>query len=137
MSACKICGKVYDTDYQLEVDENGDCICDDCYDEAGDKEFEKTNEQKHTPLDWYATCYHDNIIIQSASQNEDNFVAEITLEHDVDKHNANFIIKACNNYYELLSACKDARDFVSTGHLSNEEMFELLDMVINKCGVKE
>lgn len=30
MHRCK-CGKIYDTDFQMEVDENGDCICDECY----------------------------------------------------------------------------------------------------------
>ncbi len=30
MHRCK-CGKIYDTDFQMEVDENGDCICDACY----------------------------------------------------------------------------------------------------------
>jgi len=30
MMRCK-CGKIYDTDFQMEVDENGDCICDECY----------------------------------------------------------------------------------------------------------
>lgn len=31
MNKCPLCDKIYDTDYQMEVDANGDCICDDCY----------------------------------------------------------------------------------------------------------
>lgn len=31
MCACTKCGDVYDTDFQMEVDDNGDCICDRCF----------------------------------------------------------------------------------------------------------
>jgi hypothetical protein len=32
MIACKKCGDVYDTDFEMETDSKGDCICDRCYD---------------------------------------------------------------------------------------------------------
>lgn len=38
MASCKICGDIYDTDFQMEVDENGDCICDRCFEEYFDEE---------------------------------------------------------------------------------------------------
>jgi hypothetical protein len=40
MSICKcaICDKIYDTDFQMEVDEDGDCICDNCYEEMNQRE---------------------------------------------------------------------------------------------------
>ena len=31
MISCKKCGDIYDTDFQMEVDKDGDCICDRCY----------------------------------------------------------------------------------------------------------
>lgn len=34
MSACAKCGDVYDTDFQMEVDEAGNCICDKCFEKA-------------------------------------------------------------------------------------------------------
>lgn len=30
MCSCAKCGDVYDTDFQMEVDEGGNCICDRC-----------------------------------------------------------------------------------------------------------
>jgi len=40
MATCKKCGDVYDTDFQMEVDRDGNCICDLCYERLygeGDK----------------------------------------------------------------------------------------------------
>jgi len=31
ISKCERCHEVYETDYEMEVNENGDCICDVCY----------------------------------------------------------------------------------------------------------
>lgn len=31
MNKCPICNKIYDTDFQMEVDEEGNCICNDCF----------------------------------------------------------------------------------------------------------
>lgn len=42
MHRCK-CGKIYDTDFQMEVDQNGDCICDECY-QSRPLKCEVTNE---------------------------------------------------------------------------------------------
>ena len=33
MARCAICEKIYDTDFQMEVDEMGNCICDNCFEE--------------------------------------------------------------------------------------------------------
>jgi len=33
ISKCCICGEMYDTDEELEVNELGDCICDNCAEE--------------------------------------------------------------------------------------------------------
>ena len=33
MAKCRICEDIYDTDFQMEVDENGDCICDRCFED--------------------------------------------------------------------------------------------------------
>lgn len=37
MSICKcaICNDIYDTDFQMEVDEKGNCICDRCAEQMG------------------------------------------------------------------------------------------------------
>ena len=34
MARCK-CEKIYDTDYEMEVDKDGNCICDSCAEELG------------------------------------------------------------------------------------------------------
>ena len=31
MGTCAKCGEIYDTDFQLESDNKGDCICDNCF----------------------------------------------------------------------------------------------------------
>lgn len=31
MMKCGLCDKIYDTDFEMEVDINGNCICDNCY----------------------------------------------------------------------------------------------------------
>jgi len=31
LSKCERCSEIYNTDYEMEVNENGDCICDVCY----------------------------------------------------------------------------------------------------------
>jgi hypothetical protein len=33
MISCYECGKVYDTDFEMEVDQFGNCICNKCYEE--------------------------------------------------------------------------------------------------------
>lgn len=30
ISRCPECGDIFDTDFELEVNKNGDCICDKC-----------------------------------------------------------------------------------------------------------
>ena len=37
MSLCKCaeCEKIYDTDYQMEVNKDGNCICDECAEKLG------------------------------------------------------------------------------------------------------
>jgi len=38
MASCANCGDIYDTDFQLEVDQNGNCICDRCWEAINPKE---------------------------------------------------------------------------------------------------
>ena len=33
MTRCTSCEEIYDTDFQLNIDEQGDCICDNCWEE--------------------------------------------------------------------------------------------------------
>ena len=41
MSICKcaICDKIYDTDFEMEVDKEGNCICDNCAEEEHQQEL--------------------------------------------------------------------------------------------------
>ena len=41
MIMCINCDKIYDTDFQLEVDEDGDCICDACYERKQKRESDE------------------------------------------------------------------------------------------------
>jgi len=35
ISSCVNCGDIYDTDFQMEVNKKGDCVCDNCSTELG------------------------------------------------------------------------------------------------------
>ena len=37
MTKCAICDTVYDTDFEMETDELGDCICDECFEENAEQ----------------------------------------------------------------------------------------------------
>jgi hypothetical protein len=35
MSMCRCkCGKIFDSDYELEADQEGNCCCDNCFDDS-------------------------------------------------------------------------------------------------------
>ena len=38
MNRCPICETIYDTDFQMEVDKEGNCICDNCFYEKEEEE---------------------------------------------------------------------------------------------------
>jgi len=42
MNTCFSCGDVYDTDFQMKIDENGEMICDKCWEETRKAWIEKT-----------------------------------------------------------------------------------------------
>lgn len=45
MAVCPICEKLFDTDYELNVDNNGDCVCDDCYECYEDEEDDDEEDE--------------------------------------------------------------------------------------------
>jgi len=46
MNSCFICGKVYDTDFEMEADNEGNMICDNCFGELEAKAQMEYKRQK-------------------------------------------------------------------------------------------
>lgn len=81
----------------------------------------------HTPLPW-ATLLSDSRppkIVQVGSKQ--GFVAQMGFcEGDRDK-NAEFIVRACNNHYELLDACQQALNSLSDYNERHDVYFGVMD----------
>lgn len=74
-----------------------------------------TQEIKHTPLPWQLDQYDDENIIYVEGDEGDSFPScyqEIAKNDDWEdgenRANAEFIVRACNNHYDLIEALEEA-----------------------------
>lgn len=86
-----------------------------------------------TPLPWYATTN----LIQSASINEDNFVAEVEGRNVKEsRDNAEFIVRAVNSHAELVEALKLVREKYQEHFESMPLAWQSVDNAVNEALAK-
>lgn len=49
--SCELCGELFDTDFEMETDGHGNCICDRCAEQFREKSFDEQIEASQP--DWY------------------------------------------------------------------------------------
>ena len=77
---------------------------------------------EHTPLPWKYTKNNDQRINDFLIHDKENrHIAEVFMYQNHENKqgpseaNASFIALACNNFYELLEACKEAHQWIESG----------------------
>ena len=93
----------------------------------------KTTKQEHTKLPWKVNNGFKNLTI--TTEEDGLYIAESEGRignSDLDLANAQFIVKACNNHYKLLEACKQTRYALMRGVIGIHEV-NLLDQTIKEC----
>lgn len=78
---------------------------------------------KHTPLPWFIMDYMDYEETKQVAISDETatrYIAVLDDNDETDEANAAFIVRACNNHYELLEALENAANVlagIATGDL--------------------